>query len=382
MWWSLRTDNPLVHATMSPSTALALPEVALLSSGLINSEFYGASAVAALYCGFQNPPTTPRGYWMHGWGPRQWLELGSPELYFGLCDLHGKNDYHWVGRLDEEDLLRRHGYSNAKAIGLPIVYVGHKEIARRPGSLLVMPAHSSDDSTSDWRFEEYAEAIERIRAHFSEVCVCIHPSCWEHGYWLEAFKRRGFPMVAGALYTDRNALERMYRLLSSFEYVTTNSAGSHIAYAAYLGAKVSIYGPYAELGATNFNNIPAHLPLKDRWVWANSERTMRQYYPELFCHPLAAKQRTDWGRYEVGHDNKVTPAQLRSLFRWTMTARLAQRARIAVRTLCDKARECLRVAIPSGFRHRRRLFRDPEFRRDWEYRAEVRRLECVPRNTT
>src|SRR6202022_2850412 len=109
----------------------------------------------------------------------------------------------WVSRRNEENLLRRHGYDRAKAIGLPIVYIQGENTVRRPGSLLVMPAHSGDDSKSEWKLEEYAEEIARIRPSFSEVWVCIHPSCWEHGYWVEAFKKRGFPLVQGALYTDR-----------------------------------------------------------------------------------------------------------------------------------------------------------------------------------
>ena len=274
----MQTRSISEPSTLTQRTELDLPAVQILESCSTNIEFYGASVAAARYCGFERPPKAPRGYWMHGWGPKQWLEFDSPILYFGPVDLKGKNDYHWVSRLDEANLLRRHGYKNVRAIGLPIVYAPRcKEVVRRPGSLLVMPAHSGDDSTSEWKLEEYAEDIARIRHGFSEVWICIHPSCWEHGYWVEAFKKRGFPLVQGALYTDRNALERLYRLLSSFEYVTTNGTGSHIAYAAYFGAKVSIYGTFAELGATDLNDIPEKLPYKDRWAWAYSEKTMRQY---------------------------------------------------------------------------------------------------------
>src|SRR5438105_11055410 len=116
---------------MLQSRELALPEVQLMPTSYHDSEFYGASSVAAQYCGFQQPPGTPRGYWMHAWGPKQWLEFDSPILYFGPVDLKGKNDYHWVSRRDEVELLHRHGYTNAKAIGLPVVYVAPKTIVRR-----------------------------------------------------------------------------------------------------------------------------------------------------------------------------------------------------------------------------------------------------------
>ncbi len=41
-------------------------------------------------------------------------------------------------------------------------------------------------------------------------------------------------------------LRRLRRLFGRFEFVTTNGFGSHIAYAAAAGAKVSVFGPYAE----------------------------------------------------------------------------------------------------------------------------------------
>lgn len=358
---------------------LGLPEVEILESCSVNCEFYGASVVAARYCGFRQPPRTPRGYWMHGWGPKQWLAFDDPMLYFGPVDLKSPADYHWVGRRDEEDLLRRHGYTKAKAIGLPIVYVPARNIPRRPGSLLVMPAHSGDDSTSQWKLEEYAEEIACIRSSFSEVWVCVHPSCWEHGYWVNAFRKRGFPLVQGALYTDRNALERLYRLLSRFEYVTTNGTGSHIAYAAYLGAKVSIYGTFAELGEADLNDIPEKLPYKDAWIWAYSEKTMRQYYPDLFCHPLEAKQRIEWAKYEVGFDNKCTPAELRALFGWTRQARLVARTRNLARRVSRKASECLTAVVPYRFVDRARRKRDPEYRQRCEVGAELERLARLPR---
>lgn len=373
---SIREPASLVHGA-----ELALPTVHLMPKTFHDSDFYGASAVAAEYCGFAAPCTRPRGYWMHAWGPKQFLKFDNPILYFGPVDLKGKDDYHWVARLDEENLLRRHGYTNAKAIGLPIVYVPDQPVVRRPGSLLVMPSHSSDDTTSACPFDEYADEIARIRSSFSEVWICIHPSCWEHGYWVHEFKARGFPLVQGALYTDRNALQRLCRLFSTFEYVTTNTIGSHVAYAAYLGAKISIYGPFAEIKKSDYINVPEFLPMMEHWEWARAETTVRQYYPELFCHPAEAEQRIDWGRYEVGSDQKATPSQLRSYFGWTVGSRLARGARGAARTVSDKARECLRVAIPSKLRHRRRLNRDANFRREWEYRTEVERLERVPPNT-
>src|SRR5438046_331206 len=110
-------------ATLLQPPHLDLPDVQILPSCSVNCEFYGASFVSARHFGFDHPPTIPRGYWTHGWSPKQWIEFDDPMLVYGVVDLKGKNDYYWVGRRDEEDLMLRHGYNNVKAIGLPIIYV-------------------------------------------------------------------------------------------------------------------------------------------------------------------------------------------------------------------------------------------------------------------
>jgi FkbM family methyltransferase len=381
----MQTVSKSAAMTSVRSFDLSLPEVQILEPCSINTEFYGASAVAAEYCGFKDRPRAARGYWMHGWGPKQYLEFDNPVLYFGLVDLQGKNDYHWVSRQDEENLLRRHGYKKVKAIGMPIVYVAHKPIVRRSGSLLVMPAHSTKETTHEWDFDEYADEIARMRGQFSEVWICIHPSCWEHGYWVDAFKKRGFPLLQGALRTDRNALERLYQLFSTFEYVTTNIMGSHVAYAAYAGAKVSIYGPYAEHRAADYNGILEYEGIRhlmEYWISASSEKVVRQHYPELFCHPLEAEQRIDWGKYEVGFNHKVTPAKLRSLLGWTLRARLAHGI---TRRISIKARECFNLVVPyrlqQRLEHRAKMNHDAAYRRQYETKTELQRLERVPRYT-
>src|SRR5438477_12303729 len=99
---SLSMPMPSLGAVASrPRPAdLVLPEVCLLPAVHYDSDFYGASVVAAEYCGFAEPPLPPRGYWMHAWGPKQYFAFNDPLLYFGPVDLKGKNDYHWVGRQD------------------------------------------------------------------------------------------------------------------------------------------------------------------------------------------------------------------------------------------------------------------------------------------
>ena len=182
-----------------------------------------------------------------------------------------------------------------------------------------MPVHSLDYANNEWRFDEYAEQIDAIRKDFSTVVVCIRRSCWGHEFWVDAFGKRGFTLVQGAEVEDRNALLRICTLLSGFEYVTTNSFGSQIAYGAYLGAKVSVYGTYAEYKTEDFINIPVfgETPrILAPMIRNVSEKSMRKHLPDFFCHPGEAKERVEWGRREVGENNRVSPGRLRLSFGW------------------------------------------------------------------
>ena len=347
---------------MLTDNAIKLPDVEIFGS-LPYPVSYGATNVAAAHCGFKSPPGAHRGVWKHGWAPKHYQF--DPSMVIGnLSD--GIGQQHWVARVDEEVYLRSQGYKNVKAIGLPIIYLPGSQTVRRSKSLLVMPAHSLDYSTLNSNFEEYAGAIASIRSSFSEVLVCVHPSCWRNGYWVDAFRKRGLAVIKGAFIEDRNALDRMSKLFLSFEYVTTNCFGSHIAYAAYFGAKVSVFGPYVEYTAQDSVNDPffrENPHLLEPCLRATSEQAMRQHYGELFCHPLDATQRLEWGRSEVGYSNKVTPEEMRYLFGWTVAGRVV-----------DK----FRTGAPKRVKHWAKLVLRPEYRR---IERELQRLRQIPRYT-
>jgi FkbM family methyltransferase len=148
--------------------------------------------------------------------------------------------------------------------------------------------------------------------------------------------------------------------MSSFEYVTTNGFGSQLAYAAYFGAKPSIYGPYASLRAEDFKQdhlYVYHPKLLKPTLQAISEGELRRNCPQLFCHPRAAKAAVEWARFEVGEANKVSPRQMRSLFGWSPSARVGR---------------SLQSKIPGRVRHWARIKRDPLYR-------EADRLLKMPR---
>ncbi len=305
-----------------------LPDIKKFSPSK-TSEYYGAGFIAKTYCNLKHIRKDQYGYWQHGWHSQQFLI--HPDMVMSLNVSSKKDNYYFVARLDEEIYLRNHDYKYVKAIGLPIIYLPYREIKRSSESLLVMPAHSLDYNTHSWNIEEYADEISGIRDRFSEVLICIHPSCWQKQYWVEAFQKRGFDVIKGAAVNDYNGLKRIYYLLSRFEYMTTNSIGSHVVYAAYLGAKVSIYGSYVEYKVEDYSNDPFYLQcphILDSTIRIISKKNVYKNYPQLFCHPREAETRVQWGQFEVGHKNKLTLSEMKNLFHWRVQDRAAYKIRL------------------------------------------------------
>lgn len=297
-----------------------LPPVEKANTATLSSG-YGADYVVARYCGLSRPPVPPLGLWQHGWNPASInfdpaAVIGASGSYEGQKE----SERFWVARRDQEEYLRQQGYQGAKAIGLPVVYVEGKPVERIAGSLLVMPVHSLEYTTHSWNFAEYVAAIEAVRDRFSEVVICVHPSCYTRGYWVNDFKERGFTIIPGNAVTDKNSLERLHLLMNSFEYITTNGFGSHLVYAAYWGAKISLFAPYAEFRESDYANTPLYQAcpqILKPIIEATSQAGVQSQYPFLFVEPDQATDSTAWGQHEVGLDCKVSPHEIQRLFGWT-----------------------------------------------------------------
>jgi FkbM family methyltransferase len=343
----------------------ALPTVETRSFATLSCG-YGADYVSAGYCGFNRPPQPPPGIWEHGWTPRH-LQFDPAAVIAGWGSYESvkETERFWVARRDEEEYLRSCGYRWVKAIGLPVVYLPPRIVERIPGSLLVMPIHSLEYTKHNWNFEQYANEIARIRDRFAEVVACVHPVCWERGYWVGAFRECGIPVIRGARGDDRNALLRLQTLFSTFEFVTTNGYGSHLAYASLLGAKVSIYGPFAHYQRRDYTNTQLYQEcphILEPMLDLTSENTLRQHYPFFFCEPDQASVQREWAAHEVGQECRVSPEELRRLFEWTLPARAKNRVIGGFRRIKREGRETLRHTVryitSAAYRQEVNEFRD------------------------
>jgi hypothetical protein len=300
------------------------------------SHAYGADLIAREYCGIHEGHDEVPGYWIHGWYPgfhnvdpliiAQHKKLGQHEGYDYETQRAEEREHtpQWVHRADQVEYLTAHGYRRVRAIGLPIVYLPRPAVRRLPGSLLVMPPHAHDThGPGDPIAEAYADAIAAIAPRFDRVAVGLNEDDICHGQWVESFRRRGIEILMTTEQGNPRTLERLCRILHLFEYVTTNGFGSHIVLAAYWGAKVSVYGPFADFPAERMKTTHAvkmQPDLLDLAVSLCTGRLLREHYPFLFVDPDRAIERQAWGAYEVGETHRLTPAEMRRLFGWTGAA--------------------------------------------------------------
>lgn len=277
------------------------------------ANYYGAARLIAEQLGLTDIPFSLAG-WRHGW-------VHFPIKYVRQLTVWGSEDAHFLlGQQTHVDFLATHNIK-ATAVGLPFIYANAVEHSLRiPNTLLVMPPHTLPYIPSTGNEENYIKQIDKIRHQFDAVVFCIHHSCFENGIWPELLKKYEFPMIIGASANQVNALTRLQKIFSCFEYVTTNTVGSHLPYAAYCGAKVSIYGEFSDFSHYNIEKDPyakANPELMEFNIKHTEEAFIRKLVPFLFCeHPKLANQHIEWAQTELGQKYKKEPGEIATLLGW------------------------------------------------------------------
>jgi hypothetical protein len=295
---------------------------------------YGCRRQVSRYCGFKEIPWQGKlnlsgDNWQHGWLPPHYnvhheiIAMGIDGNTFRLRE----TTRFFVARNDQVDYLRQSGYVDVHAVGLPFVYTRDPMVERIPGSLLVLPVHSVEDTRHDRQSKEYAAYIKSISHRFSRVCISIHPSDLRKGYWVKDFQEQGLPYLTGANFKDANALDRMRNLFSRFEFVTTNGFGSHLAYASFCGSKVSICGPYEEDKPDDHNDSSFAKAAPDAFrllSLATTQKAIRTHFGSFFVDPWDAVPRIDWAKKQLGFENMRSIKETKRLLGWDLQSRIVE----------------------------------------------------------
>lgn len=277
---------------------------------------YGATWIAARYCGLSTPPDEIDALWMHGW---VWDGIIIPEQLFGTY-IEKKTTKLFVANAWQEDFLKSHGYKNSYAIGLPNVYLKNKIVKRTEQSLLVMPGHTIKGMVHDRAAEKnYVDYIKSIESDFAKTEVVLNAYDYEVGIWKNSFEKAGFKVISGP-FAGNDLLQEQQDRMQTFSHMTTNQVGSHIVYAGALGMKVSIAGPYMEHSKISLEGTEFYK--KNPEVLENILNRCRVDYwkvktPWLFSEPSKSIECLDWAYKEIGYPHKKTPNKLKRLLEWT-----------------------------------------------------------------
>ncbi len=297
---------------------IQLPDIKLFNQHPNNREFgwsdhYGAIKVAERYVGNKIAINHYHQwfFWSHGCqGP--WLNIHPGILTHFL---ENKNLKYLLINKTQEIYLKNYGFKNVKAIGLPFIYVNEVNLQRIPNSLLIMPSHTllGDKKLDKEAYESYTDFIKPFLTHFSVVKACIHYSCIRNNMWVDEFNKLGIEIIEGARTDDENALLRQTYLFKQFDFVTTNSWGSHVAYGLFHGCKVSIAGPFFPRPKEDFlrdGKWKRNPSILDIILSKEIEENKNELLKELFTLPNEAKTNVEFGRQLVGYYDKKTPAEL------------------------------------------------------------------------
>lgn len=304
---------------------------------------YGAFDVAGEYIGLAPLDRRRWGIWQHGWAHP--LENVDAEWIIGTdgCSqnkFNAQNKF-WVFRKDQEVFLKRHGIKHVKAIGAPIIYT-KIDAVRQQGSLLLMPPHGTRDTRYTAITRQYFDWARETSRDFEEVVACIGCDDYERGQWIEEFKQIGVSCISGADMSDLNSLRRMAYIFKSFDYMTTPEKGSHVAYAAYFGCKVSVTGPRllseevlreALMAGQFYKNYSSGIDIAVR---LSSTGSYEQMFGRMICRPNEAVEMTDWGRVQLGEHDRLAPHDLEEEFGWNAESYLVNYLNLAKRKLISK----------------------------------------------
>ena len=286
------------------------------------ADYYGASTQIANALGRSQPFRSSVG-WQHGWVSEPVTDVRQ------IVGGEHIPPRHLVGTKSQAESLVREG-CEAVAVGLPIIYAETEPVSRIGNTLLVFPAHVTRQSGLSIDQNEYVGYIADQAKHFEAIVACVSGQCVARGFWTETLERHRIPWIPGAGIEDANALARITTMLSHVSCVTSHAIGSHLAYAAWCGCRVSLSGPEHRFVRRDLENEPFYKSNPDL-IPVTLNRMSRSvfvgHYPHLAAEPSEAKACQPWGEEQVGQKHRKSPEQISRLLGWRLSDRVATRTR-------------------------------------------------------
>ena len=190
---------------------------------------------------------------------------------------------------------------------------------------MIIPEHSLKENNSNYNsnfLSPLPKNFDSIKDKFSLIVACLGGFCVQKRNWVTFFENNKIPWITGAWLHDTNALQRIRDIFSRFEFVATNSIGSHIAYAGYCGCKVSYFGKGSKpknideyLKTPVFKMYPKLIQYDQR---VRSFSFIKENYNFLMKEPQEASDIKEWSSNILGYKNKVNCSKLAEIVGWNI----------------------------------------------------------------
>lgn len=297
--------------------AFVLPPYQLSAHDLYGPQ-YGAWALLSAYARITGS-NLHVGQWQHGWHPPS--HNIDPSLVLGGSGLESKTSRNYVWRKDQEIYLKSKGYNNIYTIGCPFLYLEEIDVKRVISSLLIVPPHSSSTKVigichadAQHQMRSYLESIKDYANEFDHVAVCVGYPCYMRGHYLDVIREYGYSAIPGAHISDVNSILRIALIFSIFEVMTSPVSGSHFAYAAYFGAKLSLFG-YNQWSVYDTKYMATQPLFKSRPELLKRLPVIRNFSElnKFRVTPIESATSVDFGKRQLGFSHKQTPSDIRNL---------------------------------------------------------------------
>lgn len=284
----------------------------------------------------------------HGWIPDKMAKIPKQIVHWG-----GTDDLHVCFNKHQKKILQDHGFENVIAGGAPFLYADKalqsRRFQRKKESLLIMPAHTLSHIGKPTFYSDFLElCLEEVRTKFKETAMCIHQEsfCPET---LAFSKANQIKLIRGARYDDSFSLLNQVRLFRTYEYMITNSMGSHVIYALYSGCKVKV----SHLEMTTLDQY-----FKHEWYRENPEvaetnfewsQRLPKLYPYLIDNWACPESIQNEINDEIGFSSfqdlvsgknvgKLFSSNAKEIFRWNLKNKQAyENYLLKLSTFCNEA---------------------------------------------
>jgi hypothetical protein len=255
---------------------------------------------------------------LHGWLP-EIINIDPITIIGAHYALENKDQLIITHRMDQQEYLRKNGYSGAISIGSPFIYLPKPEKERNGFLIIVNHGVGDNKTTGNIRVFDVIQEVISYGISKNNIKLLVHNNDCNNLEYLSGVQKLGITIVPGAKGRDYTTFSRLANLFSSCEGVYTNAIGSHVVYANYFGCPVFFTKKIHHVELKNymhlpgFEKIPIEIAKKENDLMR--PENLKAVYPFLFDNKNQAF--VDWAAKELGEEQKKPGEFLAELFGWT-----------------------------------------------------------------